>query len=139
MEDLSRLVSDSLARHGFVPHVDYRRLEWSQWQLLESSFSVMLAPGKPGLFALAEEIFTESDGENTRTLKVFRIAQSDDIGMNLGCLFLPGIAESNGLLGKRCYARYAVIEDPEQRNAACNAWQQWLKSSEPALTSDAKG
>jgi hypothetical protein len=56
METLTRLVSESLARHGFDRPVDYRRLQWSRWFRCESHHSLLVVPSKPGVFALAEEI-----------------------------------------------------------------------------------
>ncbi|MCU1297612.1 MAG: hypothetical protein JWO91_1890, partial [Acidobacteriaceae bacterium] len=56
MVDLSELVNESLARHGVQTSLDHRRLQWSKWFRCESSFSVLLAPSKPGIFALGEEI-----------------------------------------------------------------------------------
>lgn len=56
MEMLTRLVSESLARHGFDRPLDYRRLQWSRWFRCESHHSLLCVPSKPGVFALAEEI-----------------------------------------------------------------------------------
>lgn len=56
METLTRLVSESLARHGFDRPVDYRRLQWSRWFRCESHHSLLVVPSKPGVFALAEEV-----------------------------------------------------------------------------------
>src|SRR5215469_3228634 len=56
METLTRLVSESLARHGFDRPLDYRRLQWSRWFRCESHHSLLLVPSKPGVFALAEEV-----------------------------------------------------------------------------------
>src|SRR5215471_13385472 len=56
MEALTRLVSESLARHGFDRPLDYRRLQWSRWFRCESHHSLLLVPSKPGVFALAEEV-----------------------------------------------------------------------------------
>jgi len=56
MEGLTRLVSESLARHGFDHSLDYRRLHWSRWFRCESHHSLLFVPSKPGVFALAEEI-----------------------------------------------------------------------------------
>jgi len=56
METLTRLVTESLARHGFDRPVDYRRLQWSRWFRCESHHSLLHVPSKPGVFALAEEI-----------------------------------------------------------------------------------
>ena len=56
MEGLTRLVTESLARHGFDRPLDYRRLQWSRWFRCESHHSLLFVPSKPGVFAIAEEI-----------------------------------------------------------------------------------
>ncbi len=56
MEAITRLVADSLARHGFDRPVDPRRLQWSRWFRCDSTHSLLVVPSKPGLFALAEEV-----------------------------------------------------------------------------------
>ncbi len=68
METLTRLVSESLARHGFDRPVDYRRLQWSRWFRCESHHSLLVVPSKPGVFALAEEIMDiRPTSEHART------------------------------------------------------------------------
>jgi len=56
MEGLTRLVTESLARHGFDRPLDYRRLHWSRWFRCDSPHSLLFVPSKPGVFAVAEEI-----------------------------------------------------------------------------------
>ena len=56
MEAITRLVADSLARHGLNCSVDPRRLQWSRWFRCDSVHSLLVVPSKPGIFALAEEI-----------------------------------------------------------------------------------
>jgi hypothetical protein len=56
MEALNRLVTDSLARHGFDRPVDPRRLQWSRWFRCDSLHSLLVVPSKPGIFAIAEEV-----------------------------------------------------------------------------------
>ncbi len=62
MEALTRLVADSLARHGFDRPVDPRRLQWSRWFRCDSPHSLLVVPSKPGIFALAEEIMDLGSG-----------------------------------------------------------------------------
>lgn len=64
MESLSRVVSESLARHGFDRPVDYRRLRWSRWFRCESPHSLLSVPSKPGVFAIAEEVLKMSGAAN---------------------------------------------------------------------------
>ena len=139
MEGLTRLVSDSLTRHGIETALDYRRLQWSKWFHCESSVSFVLAPSKPGIFSLAEEVapaggLAATDGK--RMLALVRISEAEDLGMALGRLFLPGSPERDRLLGGRCFARYAVIEDEVQRHSAYNALQQWMASSSDGLSTE---
>src|ERR1035438_7033439 len=56
MESLTRLVTDSLARHGFDRPIDPCRLQWSRWFRCDSPHSLLVVPSKPGIFAIAEEI-----------------------------------------------------------------------------------
>jgi hypothetical protein len=56
MEALTRLVADSLTRHGLDRPIDPRRLQWSRWFRCDSPHSLLVVPSKPGIFALAEEI-----------------------------------------------------------------------------------
>ena len=56
MEALTRMVADSLARHGLDRPVDPRRLQWSRWFRCDSTRSLLVVPSKPGIFALAEEV-----------------------------------------------------------------------------------
>src|SRR5438034_1173805 len=96
MEGLSRLVTESLARNGFETALDHRRLEWSRWLLCESSFSTLLVPSKAGLFALGQEVIAPGEVLATggkRMLALFRISETEDLGMTLGRLFLPGAPE----------------------------------------------
>jgi hypothetical protein len=63
MEALTRLVVDSLARHGFDRPVDPRRLQWSRWFRCDSPHSLLVVPSKPGIFALAEEVMDLGPGK----------------------------------------------------------------------------
>ena len=56
MEGLTRLVSESLARHGFDRPLDYRHLRWSRWFRCESHHSLLFVPSQAGVFAIAEEV-----------------------------------------------------------------------------------
>src|ERR1035437_5161864 len=69
MEGLSRLVSESLARHGFDRPLDYRRLHWSRWFRCESHHSLLFIPSKTGVFAIAEEIMDWGTGQNSQNDK----------------------------------------------------------------------
>ena len=131
MESISQLVGDSLARHGIEPSLDHLRLEWSRWFRCESSFSVLLVPAKAGIFALAEEVVSPGR-DSKRVLAVFQIKETGDIGMALGRLFLPGNPLREKLESGRCFARYAVIENADERAAACKTFQRWMQDSAEA-------
>jgi hypothetical protein len=137
MEGLTRMVTESLARHGMTTQVDYRRLQWSRWLRCQSSLSLVLAPAKPGLYALGEEVLAEGEVSaigGKRMLAVFQIAEAADLGFAMGKLFSASHPLRERLAEGRCFVRYAVVEDADQRRAACLALQQWL-----AQTADASG
>jgi hypothetical protein len=128
MEVLERMVSESFARYGVEPAFDYRRVQWTRWFRCADRLSVVLVSSKPGVFALGEEIVAPASG-GKRMLGLFQISETDDLGMALGRLFLPGSPQRERLWSGRCFARYAVIEDESQRHAAYTALQRWLSES----------
>src|SRR5580692_4388065 len=137
MDGLAHLVAESLVRHGFEPSFDHRRLQWSNWFRCQDSFSLVLAPCKPGLFALGEEVIAPGElavGEGKRMLALFQISEADDVGMALGRLFLSGSPARERFASGRCFARYVVIEDANQRRTALTALQRWMASSSEAAT-----
>ncbi|MFZ0138705.1 MAG: hypothetical protein WAK89_16690 [Candidatus Sulfotelmatobacter sp.] len=69
MEALTRLIADSLARHGFDRPVDPRRLQWSRWFRCDSTHSLLIVPSKPGIFALAEDIMDLGPGNTSEATK----------------------------------------------------------------------
>ena len=159
MESISQLVESSLARHGVPANFDHLRLQWTSWFRCESSFSVLLAPAKPGIFALGEEIIPSApadlaatEGKITRAmgprasspaelideqnrlagkrmLALFQVSDADDLGMALGRLFLPGNPLRERLTAGRCFARYAMVEDPNQRRVATEVFQRWMEEA----------
>jgi hypothetical protein len=133
MENISQLVDSSLARHGVAANFDHLRLQWSNWFRCESSFSVLLAPAKPGIFALGEEVVPNGDGSK-RMLALFQISETDDLGMTLGRLFLPGNPLRERLVSGQCFARYAVVEDPAQRQTATAVFRRWMQESSEIAT-----
>ena len=153
MEGLAHLVNESLIRHGFETTFDHRRLQWSQWFRCQDSFSLVLAPCKAGIFALAEEVIAPGEmgvGDGKRMLALFQISEANDVGMALGRLFLSGNPARERFASGRCFARYVVVEDSAQRRTAYTALQRWMASSaqvasgvtnavaSPAFEADAK-
>jgi len=63
MEAITRIVADSLARHGLDRPVDPRRLQWSRWFRCDSPRSLLVVPSKPGIFAIAEEVMDLGTGK----------------------------------------------------------------------------
>src|SRR3977135_450932 len=93
MECLPSLVTESPTRNCVETHLDHRRLQWSRWLRCESSFSTLLIPSKPGLYALGQEVIAPGELPVTggkRMLALFRISETEDLGMALGRPFLPG-------------------------------------------------
>lgn len=78
MEGLTRLVSESLARHGFDRPLDFRRLHWSRWFRCESHHSLLQVPSKPGVFALAEEIMDFGANRGANPMDERRVSAASD-------------------------------------------------------------
>ena len=132
METLVRMVADSLARHGFNPAVDHRRLEWSRWFRCESSFSMLLVPSAAGIYALSEEVVAPGEvsaAAGKRMLAVFQVAETEDLCVALSRLFAPRSPLSERLSSGRCFVRFAPVADSEQRRVICESLQRWLNSS----------
>jgi hypothetical protein len=149
METLTRLVTDSLARHGFNRPIDPRRLQWSHWFLCDSLHSLLVVPSKPGIFAIAEEIMnlasveahvgtaalgcpitdakTTIDGK--RMLAVLQFFEDDDMAFTLDRMFTKPNPMRERLASGRCFLRFVVIEDQDQRRSISNVLNQWLLSS----------
>jgi hypothetical protein len=160
MESLTRLVSESLARHGFDRPLDYRRLHWSRWFRCESHRSLLSVPSKPGVFAVAEEIMNVGTGaigcpaeqsstpartpktaspnpaasESPRMLAVTKFFEDDDMAFTLDHMLSWQNPMRARLESGRYFIRYVVIEDRAQRRSICSALNQWIASSAEIAT-----
>ena len=147
MEGLTRLVSESMARHGFDRPLDYRRLHWSRWFRCESHHSLLFVPSKPGVFALAEEIMDldrsngspEADGrkpeaEPRRMLAVTQFFEDDDMAFVLDRMLSSQNPMRARLISGRYFVRFVVIEDLSQRQTICNALNQWMVATAEKAT-----
>jgi hypothetical protein len=132
MEDLTRLVAESMARHGIEIAIDHRRLHWSKWSRCQSSFDLLLVPTKPGLFALAEELIAPGEAAmaaGKRMLAIFQVSETTDLDMAMLRLFAPGSRVAARLAEGRVFVRYAIVEDEGQRQSVHASMQRWLATS----------
>jgi hypothetical protein len=139
MEGITRIVSESLARHGCDRPLDYRRLHWSRWFRCESHHSLLVVPSKPGVFALAEEIAdfnpcspetesrTPEGGVARRMLAVTQFTTADDMAYVLDRMLSSQNPMHVRLLSGHYFVRFVVIEDEAQRRSICGALSQWLQ------------
>ena len=137
MEEITRLVDDSMARHGFDVSLDHRRLVWSRWFRCESSFSLLLVPSAAGIYTLAEEMVAPGETAATggkRILAVFQISETEDLCVALSRNFAPGNLLRGRLASGICFVRFATVADPVHRKAACTALQQWVANSAETAT-----
>jgi hypothetical protein len=140
MEALTRLVSESLARHGFDRPLDHRRLQWSRWFRCESHHSLLFVPSKPGVFALAEEItpvgtdvyprpaeHSSADPVSAprRTLAVTQFFEANDMAFVLDRMLSRFNPMRARLESGRYFIRFVVIEDESQRQGIYTALNQW--------------
>jgi hypothetical protein len=142
MEGLVRLVAESLERHGM--HMPPERIEWSAWMQLESRLCLS-APSQPGLFVIAERVFSHGLAPNAPNgqarlddpladdplavpLVVLKIGQAKDLGFEMGRLCSPYSPLYARVATGRCMVRFAAIDDAAQGTAAHTALQQWFSN-----------
>ena len=110
---------DPLSAQGFATNHDQNFVApaaplsaptWSGWTRCHSTFSFVFAPPRPGVFVLAEEVGAES---GRRMLAVVEVAECTDLGRALSALFTGRLRER--AVEARCYVRYAVVDDREER------------------------
>jgi len=114
--------------------MELKPLNWSRWFRCESSFELLLVPDQPGIFALAEELAHPADTQGRRMLAVFEINEAEDIARALGRLFLASSPWRTRLMESRCYLRYAVVADEQERKAATLMLKNWLISQMDVAT-----
>jgi hypothetical protein len=152
LESITRLVADSLARHGFDRPIDPRRLQWSRWFGCDSPHSLLVVPSKPGIFALAEEVLGRTalqrcdslppsdaalaaDGMLVkRMLAVLQFSEDDDMAFTLDRMFTQINPMRARLASGRCFLRFVVIDDQAQRRSICAALNQWMLNSAEKAT-----
>jgi hypothetical protein len=153
MEALTRLVTESLARHGFDRPVDYRRLHWSRWFRCESHHSLLLVPSQPGVFAIAEEIASvgtdafvrpaapaatlssaTATAPTRRMLAVTQFFEDDDMAFVLDRMLSRDNPMRARLTSGRYFVRFVVIEEESQRRSICAALNQWMANSAEKAT-----
>jgi hypothetical protein len=151
VEAITRLVTESLARHGVDRPVDPRRLQWSHWFRCDSPRSLLVVPSKPGIFAIAEEVaafdgaseprsrnpersegsqaYDDGDAIGKRMLAVLQFSEDDDMAFTLDRMFTCENPMRPRLATGRCFLRFVVIQDQAQRRSICSALNQWMVSS----------
>jgi len=102
-------------------------MNWSRWFRCESSFSLLLVPNQPGIFALAEEVMQPAENSR-RMLAVFEVQEADDLARATSRLFAAGSPWRDKLGEARCYVRYAIAPSIADRRAAATALKTWLNS-----------
>ena len=102
-------------------------MTWSRWFRCESSFSLLLVPNQPGIFALAEEVMQPAENSR-RMLAVFEVQEADDLARATSRLFAAGSPWRDKLGEARCYVRYAIAPSIADRRAAATALKTWLNS-----------
>ena len=103
-------------------------MNWSRWFRCESSFGLLLVPSQPGIYALAEEIVQPAGPYARRMLAVFEVDETDDLARALNRLFTATSPWRQRLADGRCYLRYAVADNVDERRGAASALKNWLHS-----------
>jgi hypothetical protein len=123
-------------------------MNWSRWFHCESSFSLLLVPSQPGVFALAEEILQAVGEQSRRMLAVFEVAEADDLSRAMSRLFAAGSPWREKMAEAKIYVRYAIAPSIADRRTAAAALKNWLSAqkevasqifeSKPPITAEQK-
>lgn len=111
-------------------------LSWSKWFRCQSSFSLLLVPDSPGIYAIAEEVLAPGEPAShggKRLLAMVQFAETDNLARALSRLFTLASPLYERIAEGRCLLRYAVVEDEAARHTACVALQTWLAASAEAV------
>jgi hypothetical protein len=111
-----------------VPQTPVARLQWSRWNRCESSFSLLLVPDRPGIFAVSEEILAPG-AAGKRLLALLLVSEAADLARDLNRLFTPASPMYERMSSGRCFIRFAVVDDEDERRAAASALKEWLVES----------
>lgn len=103
-------------------------MNWSRWFHCESSFELLLVPGQPGVFALAEEVVQAAGPQSRRMLAVFEVAEAEDLSRAMSRLFAAGSPWREKMEQARVYVRYAIAPSIADRRAAAAALKNWLSA-----------
>jgi len=115
------------------------QVRWSNWSRCESSFSLLLVPQQPGVFALAEEVVPAGDGvaQTKRMLAILEVGAAEDLARVLSRLFAAESIYHQRLSAARCFVRYAVIAEAGERQAVAAALREWLSAQSEAIDAPA--
>ena len=103
-------------------------MNWSRWFHCESSFSLLLVPSQPGVFALAEEVVQALGEQSRRMLAVFEVAEADDLSRAMSRLFAAGSPWREKMAEAKIYVRYAIAPSIADRRTAAAALKNWLSA-----------
>lgn len=103
-------------------------MNWSRWFRYEAGLGLLLVPAQPGIFALAEELVSSARPYSRRMLAVFAVEEAEDLARALSRVFGSPGSWRQLLAEGRCFLRYAVAPDPDERRGAVAALKNWLSS-----------
>ena len=137
MEDITRLVDDSMARHGFDVSLDHRRLLWSRWFRCESGFSLAAGAERRGnLHAWPKKWSRRARWLHRRQAHVGGFPDQRDRRSVRRAQ--PALRSWQPSAGASCFRTLLCAlrhrGRPGQRKAACKALNQWLATSAETAT-----
>ena len=92
----------------------------------EAGYAAAARDGKDRELAARVQLLEPEPVRRRRKLVIFAINETGNLAYATSSLFALGNPVGEHLSHSRCYVRYAVIEDAEQRHAVYSALQMWL-------------
>ena len=99
---------------------------WTKWSQYQSSFSLMLVPHRPGVFALAEEVVSPTDSSK-RMLALVSVTEADDLARIISSMFHSSTDVQRRMGELKLFIRYAVVDDADQRRAVAATLNLWIQ------------
>ncbi|MGH9581006.1 MAG: hypothetical protein ACRD2R_08430 [Terriglobales bacterium] len=115
------------------------RIQWSAWSRCESSFSLLLVPARPGVFALAQQVLGDGGSAARPMLAVFHVAEAEDLSRATSRLFAADHPLRQRLVSARCFVRYAILPEAAQRRSVAVALEKWLSTASDSAAALAEG
>src|SRR4051812_48610736 len=99
---------------------------WTKWSQYQSSFSLMLVPHRPGVFALAEEVVSPTNASK-RMVALVSVSEADALARMISSMFHSPTDGRRRMGELKLFIRSAVVDYAVQRRAVAATLNLWIQ------------